>query len=142
MGKSLETLKDRAMNRILEKISGNRPLTERERYFLSVQQLIPDSALVDYMLVTSTDVARRISEALELGVEVACNLRDRDGAIGAKVLSSKVMGGKSEIEVRGHGRMELRQNCLYDLRFSTTHLRYSLESDHEYYELAPVKNED
>jgi hypothetical protein len=142
MGKSKETLKDKAVNRILEKISDNQPLTTREKGFLNLQQSIPDHDLVEYMLVTPTEVVNKISDILDMGVEIVCNLRDRDGVMGAKVLSGELNEGRPLIEVTGHGKIELRQNCLYDLRFSTKHLRYSLESDHEFYELVPVKNED
>jgi hypothetical protein len=133
------TLRDTAVNFLLDKISDKKGLTRQERQFLSMYQSLSDSEFKDYRLVTNTDAVAAVSRMLELGIDVTCNLRDRCGAIGANVSGARMEGPRAMLVLSGHTEIEIGANHLYDLYFSTQVFGYSLESDHEFYELAPIK---
>lgn len=136
----MKSLKEQAMDKILDKMSTGRGLTPNEAAFMAVQGPIPDSDLRDFMLVSSFEACTRVASLLDHGLRVTCNLRDRDGVIGDDVVSSSVTGDRSTITLAGRLTIELLPSFLYDLTFSMRDFRYSLESDHEFYELAPIKN--
>lgn len=132
-------LAERAVNHVLDKVSSGRRLTPRERAFMEIVKSHPHLDMVDHMLVSNTQAARKVTQMLDLGIGVVCNLRDRDGKMGAPVLSAEVDGEHARIAIEGHLILDLKPSMLYDLTFSTSDFRYSLESDHEYYELAPLR---
>jgi hypothetical protein len=137
--KSVSSVKERALNHILDMISSGRGLRAVEKHFLDIQQSIPDSEMKDHMMVSSVEAGHRVSSILGLGIGVTCNLRDRDGMMGADVLSSEVLGDIARLTLSGHTTVDLLPSLLYDLTFSVRDFRYSLESGQEFFELATIK---
>ena len=136
-----DSLKEIEINRILNKICSKSKLTTKERSFLDLYnetQKLNDNR--DYMLLSKSVVANRISELISKGKKVICDLHDRDGKIGLEIidvrndydLDTYTLIMKSSI------KQNLHDKFLYNLIYNIKKNLYSLQEHDEYYEKIEV----
>jgi len=80
-----ESLKEIELNRILDKISRKKSITERERNFLNLYQITREEEMKDFMLLSKNTAANRIGSLIENGKKVICDLTDKDGKFGLMI---------------------------------------------------------
>ena len=80
-----ESLKEIELNRILDKISRKKSITEREKNFLNLYQLTREEEMKDFMLLSKNTAASRIGTLIENGKKVICDLSDKNGKFGLMI---------------------------------------------------------
>lgn len=134
-----DSLRDRAVNHLLEKLSTSGRLTAREKATLERLTGIDDEVFTDHRMITALDVVTRVSRLLSHGITVVCNLEDSMGRVGQDVARAVDTDGKKVLHLVDGTKFSLEDRFLYDLVFSLPHLRFHLESGHEFYEPAKIK---
>lgn len=94
----------------------------------------------DFMMLSKCAVSSKIKDLLELNVTVICNLYDRDGKFGLKVIDLQI---DFELEIvlivmTGGDEHQLHDKFLYNLIYNTQKKQYSLEVHDEYFEKIEV----
>lgn len=138
-----ESLKDKELNRILDKISSGETLSEIEKRFLSNYGAIPDEFYQDFSFLTKNDVFDRIKEMLETGRKVVCDLTDRDGKIGVEIesVNNYIDSEFCHLILKNNQRVDLKDSYLYNIIFNPKKDEYSLQIQDEFYEKLPISNE-
>lgn len=137
-----ESVKEIELNRILEKISKKRKLTEREKNFLDLYQSTREEDMKDLMLLSKNSACNRIGVMLENGKKVICDLCDRDGRIGLQILEVENDHEKETCTVRMKGGVEyeLDERFLYNILYNHKKGDYSLQEHDEYHEKIEAKH--
>lgn len=140
LGKSLKEIE---ANRILDKISKSQPITEREKRFLDLYNHTTDDLEKDFMYLSKNTAYERIRILLESKKSIICNLYDRDGKIGLKILSiENNFNSENCVIFMTHDTTHmLEDRFLYNLVYNTKKDRYSLEVQDEYFEKINAKND-
>jgi hypothetical protein len=141
---SLESFKEIELNRILDKMIKKSSVTNQEKNFLDSYEDTDDEYLKDYLLLSKNNAFNKIKNILDNNKEVICDLYDRDGKIGLKVLDIK-NDFESEtciITLKGGLKHILHDRFLYNLLYNGKKGNYSLQSQDEFFEKIPVKSND
>lgn len=140
LGKSLKEIE---ANRILDKISKNRPITKREVKFLDLYNHTADDLEKDFMYLSKNTTYERIKILLENKKSIICDLCDRDGKIGLKILSiENNFNSENCVIFMSHDTSHrLEDRFLYNLVYNIKKDRYSLEVQDEYFEKIAIKND-
>jgi hypothetical protein len=139
-----ESVKDDELNRILDKISKEEGLTDFERRFLNNYNSSSEDDYKDFLCLTKNDVFNRVRDLLEERRKVICDMYDKNGKIGLDIVS--IHNDFDEdfcyIVLKNNDRITLRDNYLYNIIYDLKRDEYSLQTEEEFYEKIPVKDEN
>lgn len=138
-----ESLKDSELNRILDKISDGLNLTSSEKTFLNKYDTIKEDDLKDFTHLSRETTYQKIRKLLDLNKKVVCDLYDRNGKIGLYITSitNNYNEGTCTLNLKGGEITKMTDNYLYNLIYNIQKDEYSLETQDEYFEKIPVKDE-
>jgi hypothetical protein len=135
------SLKDEELNRILDKMSDSKPLSDIEKRFLSKLNSYSEDQLKDYMYLSKNDVFNKVSGLLRNKDTVICDLYDKNGKIGIEIKS--IHNNFDEdfcfIILKSEEKVTLRDNFSYNVIYDIKKDEYSLQIQDEFYEKIPVK---
>ncbi len=139
LGKSIKEVE---VDRILEKVSNKKSLSKKEKGFLNLYNQTTNELCMDFMYLSKNTTCDKISLLLKNSKSIICDLNDRDGKIGLRIMSVDNMYEDDSILHLSSGmdfKMEDRYlyNILYDIRKD----KYSLQEQGEYYEKITVSND-
>jgi hypothetical protein len=139
-----ESVKDDELNRILDKISSHQKLSDREEQFLAKFDQVVDTDLSDMSHLSKNTAFDKVSELLEKGKKVICDLYDKDGQINDQIISvENDFESETCILNLKHGdEAELIDRFLYTINYDFDHDTYSLRSQDEFFEKLPVKSDE
>lgn len=135
---SKSNIKLNELNQILDKISINQGLSEREMSFLQDYEEIDESELKDYNFLSLMDLFYIICKIKK---EIICDIKDKFGKINQQIKSVEYLHDEYKI-ILGlkHGTFSLTDNFLYKLTYEFKHDNYSLDIENEYYEKIKLDN--
>ena len=138
-----ESIKEIELDRILDKISSKKKLDNREQSFLDLYNTIKDRDMQDYLLLSKQSTFEKIKELIDSDDTVICNLYDREGPIGLKIIdmiydwdSEKVI-----LNLEKGSKFTLDDKFLYNV-INKGNKKWSLEAHDEYYELSVINKEE
>lgn len=139
-----ESLKEIELNRILDKISRKKKLTEREMNYLELYQTTREEEMKDLMLLSKNSACNRISLMIEDGKKVICDLNDRDGRIGLQIVEveNNHQDETCVVRMRGGASHMLDERFLYNIIYNQKKDSYSLQEHDEYHEKIEAKHGD
>ncbi len=131
-----ESVKEMELNKILEKVSKRKKLTERERKFLELYQVTREEEMKDFLYLSKNSTFKKVAELLELGKKVICNLHDRNGKFGDQITSieNNFEDETCTISMKHGENHKLHDKFLYNLIYNIKRDEYSLEEQDEYFE--------
>ncbi len=141
--KSNESIKEDRLDEILDKISNKIKLDKSEQDFLDRYNEISDNDMIGFEMMSFDSTFRKITELLEDGKKVICNLSDKDGKIGIEIDSiyNDYEREVCRIKLKNGEKFILKDNFLYNILFDMRKNEYSLEYQDEFFEKLPVKND-
>ena len=139
-----ESVKEMELNKILDKVSNRKSLTVRERNFLELYKTTREEDMKDFLYISKNSAFKKISELLEIGKKVICDLHDRNGKIGLEItgIENNFEEDTCIITMKGEEKHQLHDKFLYNLIYSIKKDEYSLQEQDEYFEKIESKNED
>lgn len=139
-----ESVKEMELNKILDKVSNRKSLTARERNFLELYKTTREEDMKDFLYISKNSAFKKISELLEIGKKVICDLHDRNGKIGFEItgIENNFEEDTCTITMKGGEKHQLHDKFLYNLIYSIKKDQYSLQEQDEYFEKIESKNED
>ena len=137
-----ETVKEIELNRILDKINSKKKLSDKEINFLNLYQITRDDDMKDFMYLSKNSTYDKIKDLLDKDRKVICNLHDRDGKIGLKVVDIENDFEEDEciLHLKGDETFVLEDKFLYNLIYNKKKDEYSLQEQDEYYEKIEASN--
>jgi hypothetical protein len=139
-----ESVKEMELNKILDKVSNRKSLTTRERNFLELYKTTREEDMKDFLYISKNSAFKKISELLEIGKKIICDLHDRNGKIGLEItgIENNFEEDTCTINMKGEEKHQLHDKFLYNLIYSIKKDEYSLQEQDEYFEKIESKNED
>lgn len=139
-----ESVKDDELNRILDKISSHQKITPREEEFLSKYDQIMDKDVSDMSYLSKNGAFIKVSELLEGGKIVICDLYDKDGKINDQIVSveNDFENENCILHLRHGDKAKLYDRFLYNITYDFNHDSFSLSSQDEFFEKIPISNEN
>lgn len=139
-----KSLKEMEMNRILEKISNKKRLTDREKGFLELYQSTRDEDFKDFVYLSKNSAFSKITQLLEKGKKVICDLHDKDGKIGLQIISieNQFETEKCILTFKNNENHFLHDKFLYNLIYNLKKDEYSLQEQDEYFEKITTKSDE
>jgi hypothetical protein len=129
---SKDNTKTSELNQILDKISINKELSDREKDFLEKYDSINDDELKDYNYLTLLDLFYLI---IKLDKTIICDIKDKDGRINQEILSIDYDNDDCAMTLGlKHGIYKMTDNYLYKMIYVFKHDNYSLDIESEYHE--------
>lgn len=130
LGKSL---KESKMDEIISKKNKNKELTDREKYFY---KLYRDTEFIDkdYMMLSLNVAVTKIKKILAYKKHIICNLEDRDGKLGYKILDISYDKNDAILKLDKNLTHKMTDKFLYNILFDNKKQKYSLEEHDEYFE--------
>lgn len=96
----------------------------------------------DYMMLAKNSTFYRLKDMLNKQVKIICNLKDRDGKIGEKLLDIKSNQNETfELVLEKETPCKLYDRFLYNIKYNENKKLYSLEEHGEYFEKIKVNND-
>jgi hypothetical protein len=130
--KSKDNSKINELNQILDKMSLEGKLSDREKDFLDHFDTIQDNELQDYNYLSLLDLFYILTKINKI---VICDIKDKQGKINDQVMSMEYNHDDCIITLGlKHGTFELTDNFLYRLMYQFKNDNYSLDIESEYYE--------
>lgn len=80
-----ESLKEIEANRILDKVSKKKALSDRENRFLELYNHKSEEFPKDFMHLSKNTTCERVKNLIDNGSSVICDLSDRNGRIGLPI---------------------------------------------------------
>lgn len=135
-----ESIKEIEMNRILDKISKSKSLTNREKNFLDLYNYSQDDDK-DLMYLSKNTTFKKIKDFLERGKKVICDLHDRDGKIGLEIkdIKNNIEEETCSLKLKDDSNHKLHDKFLYNLIYNIKKNQYSLQEQDEYFEKIEAK---
>jgi hypothetical protein len=139
-----ESVKEMELNKILDKVSNRKSLTARERNFLELYKTTREEDMKDFLYISKNSTFKKVSELLEIGKKVICDLHDRNGKIGLEItgIENNFEEDTCTVSMKGDEKHQLHDKFLYNLIYSIKKDQYSLQEQDEYFEKIESKNED
>ena len=139
-----ESVKEMELNKILDKVSNRKSLTVRERNFLELYKTTREEDMKDFLYISKNSTFKKISELLEIGKKVMCDLHDRNGKIGLEItgIENNFEEDTCTITMKGEEKHQLHDKFLYNLIYNIKQNEYYLQEQDEYFEKIESKNED
>lgn len=138
-----KSVKEMEVNKILRKVFKKKTNTENEKDFIGMYQT-KESETKDYLYLSKNSAFKKITEILESGKKIICDLHDRNGRIGLEI-TGIVNNFEEEIctiTLKGGEKHNLHDKFLYNLIYNTKKDQYSIEEQDEYFEKITTENED
>lgn len=138
-----ESIKETRLNQILDKISKKTKLSKSEQEFLDNYDQTSEEDMMDFRMLSKESTFTKISNLLEDGRKVICNLFDRDGKIGIQILQiyNKLDDETCIMTLKNGEKVKLKDNELYNIVYNTDKNEWSLEMEDEFFEKLPIKND-
>jgi hypothetical protein len=138
-----ESIKEIRLNQILDKISNKTKLSKSEQDFLDHYDETSEEDMMDLRMLSKESTFTKISQLLEKGKKVICNLVDKDGKIGIQILQiyNKFDDETSIMTLKNGEKIKLMDNILYNIIYNTNKDEFSLEMEDEFFEKLPIKND-
>lgn len=136
-----ESLRDDELNRILDKMNDNSPLTNSEREFLSKYKSTNDDDYKDKRYLTNIDVFQTISRLIDNDRKIVCNLFNSNND-GIDIIGIDISSDDYKLLLKNKKTISLKDKYLYNIIYNFIKDEYSLEIQDEYYEKVPIKNEN
>lgn len=136
-----ETLKDKYLNQILEKVGRGASISNGEKEYLdnySNENFKPE----DLSHLSTSHLIFKIEELLKENRIVYCDLYDRDGKIGIKIIGTEYINENCYIILNNSEKIKLQDNLLYNIYYIVKENKYSLQQQDEYYEKVSLKNDN
>jgi hypothetical protein len=139
-----ESLKEVELNKILDKISKSINLSSKEKEFLGKYDNIKEDDLKDFKMLSLQSTFEKLQGLIDNNKKVICNLIDRNGKIGIQIISiySDYENEVYILNLKNGEKIELKDNYLYNIIYTLQKDIYSLETEEEFFEKLPVRNED
>ena len=139
-----ESLKEVELNKILDKISKSINLSSKEKEFLGKYDEIKDDDLKDFKMLSLQSTFEKLQNLIDGNKRVICNIIDRNGRIGIQITSlySDYENEVYILNLKNGEKIELKDNYLYNIIYNLQKDIYSLETEEEFFEKLPVRNED
>lgn len=139
-----KSLKDIEMNRILEKISDKKKLSVKEKEFLELYQSLTDDDFRDYVYLSKNSTFHKITQLLEKGKKVICDLHDKDGKIGLQIVAveNQFETETCKLTFKNETFYYLQDKFLYNLFYNIKKNEYSLQEQDEYFEKITTSDDD
>ena len=133
LGKSIKEIE---LNRILDKINSDKKLTNKEINFLNLYQQTRDEEMMDFMYLSKNSTYEKINELLENNKVIICDINDKYGKIGLKIIKLENDYDEEECKIflKGGETHRLVDRFLYNLIYNTKKEEYSLQEQDEYFE--------
>ena len=124
------------MDKILNKISKNIKISDKEKRFLNLYNQTSEEENKDYMMISKNTVFDKVKDLLKDERLVICNLTDRDGKIGEAIIDiqNNFEQNYCHVILKSNIKHKLYDRYLYNLIYNNKKNRYSLEEHDEYYE--------
>lgn len=141
--KLTESLKEVRLNQILDKISKKITLSKSEQDFLDHYDQTSEEDMMDCRMLSKESTSTKISNLLDEGKKIICNLTDRDGKIGIQIVQIyNIFDDETCIMTLKNGeKVKLKDNILYNIIYNINKEEWSLEMEDEFFEKLPVKND-
>lgn len=138
-----ESVKEDELNRILDKMSDGKTLTEIEKKFLSMFSKTDEDDYKDFQYLTKNDAFEKIKNILSEGRKIICDLYEKN-KVGIEIVSvyNQFDSESCYIVLKDDERIELKDNYLYNIVYDIKKDEYSLQSQDQYYEKIPLKDEN
>jgi len=138
-----ESLKDKQLNRILDKlIKGD--ISPRERKFLDNYDERSDKDIMDFHMLDKLSTFNKITSIIEQNKKIICNLTDRNGKLGIEIqtITNNYRQQETIMFLANGEEVILKDNYLYNIIYNFQKDTYSLEEHEEYFEKIPVSSDD
>ena len=137
-----ESIKEIEANRILDKIGSGKVLSEKEISFLNLYQHTKEDYMRDFMYLSKNSTYYRVDDLLKSDRTVICNLHDRQGRFGIKIVGIENVfeDDSCTITMKGGEKHSLDDRFLYNLIYNIKKDEYSLQEQDEYFEKIEAKN--
>lgn len=136
------SLKTKQLNLILDKLSSKGKISQNEKSFLDSFEKLSDKDFCEFSMLTSNEAESKIEYLIHNNIDVICNICDDLGPLGYKINDIIEDNGSKILILEKNYTLELKDNCFYDLKYDIQKIKFSLESNNEYYELIPINNEN
>jgi len=139
-----ESLKEIEANRILDKVSKKKALSDRENRFLELYNYKSEETPKDLMYLSKNTTCERVRTLLDGNMMVICDLSDRNGKIGLPIINIDNTHSEDDCTVfmKGNETYKLQDRFLYNLIYNQKLNKYSLQEQGEYYEKINHENEN
>lgn len=139
-----KSVKEIEMNRILDKISSNKKLTEREVNFLDLYQHSHDDDQRDFVYLSKNSAFSKIAQLLERNKKIICDLYDKDGKIGLQIVSieNQFETERCVLTFKNNETHFLHDKFLYNIIYIVNKDEYSLQEQDEYFEKITTKGDE
>ena len=139
-----ESLKEIEANRILDKVSKKKALSDRENRFLELYNYKSEETPKDLMYLSKNTTCERVRTLLDGNMMVICDLSDRNGRIGLPILNIENIHSEDDctLFMKGDETYKLQDRFLYNIIYNQKSNKYSLQEQGEYYEKIEQSNED
>jgi len=139
-----KSVKEMELDKILDKVLKKETLTSREKGFIELYNSTQEVIMKDYLYLSKNSTFKKITEILEIGKKIICDLHDRNGKIGLEIIEI-VNNFEQEtciLTLKGGEKHNLHDKFLYNLIYNIEKDQYSIEEQDEYFEKIPTENED
>jgi hypothetical protein len=111
-----ESVKEDELNRILDKMSDGKTLTEIEKKFLSMFSKTDEDDYKDFQYLTKNDAFEKIKNILSEGRKIICDLYEKN-KVGIEIVSvyNQFDSESCYIVLKDDERIELKDNYLYNI---------------------------
>lgn len=139
-----ESLKEIEANRILDKVSKKKALSDRENRFLELYNYKSEETPKDLMYLSKNTTCERVRTLLDGNMMVICDLSDRNGRIGLPILNIENIHSEDDciVFMKDNETYKLQDRFLYNLIYNQKLNKYSLQEQGEYYEKINHENEN
>ena len=137
-----ESVKEIELNRILDKINFKKKLSDKEINFLNLYQVTRDDDMKDFMYLSKNSTYDKVKDLIDKSRRVICDLHDRDGKIGLRIIDIENDFEEDEciLHLKGDETFVLEDKFLYNLIYNKNRDEYSLQEQDEYYEKIEASN--
>lgn len=139
-----ESIKEIELNRILDKINSSKKLSDKEINFLNLYQHTRDEHMKDFMYLSKNSTYSKIEDLLGSNKTIICNLHDKYGKFGLKIVSIENVfeDDTCTITMKGGEKHNLDDKFLYNIIYNIKKDEYSLQEQDEYFEKIEAGEDD
>lgn len=137
-----ESIKDKYLNYLLDKISDGNKINKDQTDFLNNFKDINDKYIKDYTYTTHFNTYLTIMDLLNNNTQILYKIKDNMDDFDQKINNiSRDVDDKIYITLNNGNKKEIKDNFLYNLNFNIDTFEYSLSQQDEYFEKIPLKND-
>jgi hypothetical protein len=138
-----KSVKEVELNKILDKVLKKETLTLREKGFIELYNSTQEVIMKDYLYLSKNSTFKKITEILEIGKKIICDLHDRNGKIGVEIIGivNNFEQETCSLTLKSGEKHNLHDKFLYNLIYNIKKDQYSIEEQDEYFEKIATENE-